>query len=372
MKKSSTKTINKRSGFFYGSSDGHPIVWNNDWNSLIQKEVAARDEFSRKFMTGKIRPQPPVYADISMDNTNWNSLLRSTYSDLGRWGDETFRESVPHKVLKKEAELPSLPGTPERTDRLSEFAYKHARFQLGKHVNQDMLTSKVEKHKSKKKSHEGEEKSNEKGEGEEGKGELRDLLAACLSTDSRGIKKAAALAHKPSSSQRRAKSVEPSSTADKELWKTTSGELGSWGSMTQRKYWPARTSKTIVEAKKVDVNRPVYPSRNDPLPLPAPAKSLPSCLLLSPPPLSPVSPPLLLLAHLVDLFCSHSLPAAQGPRRVQGSGKATTRTSGTGVPIHLGSGSQLRLGRRRWKGTSPGVSRSSCLLRLLLLSPSRH
>uniref|UniRef100_A0A7S4KFX7 Uncharacterized protein n=2 Tax=Guillardia theta TaxID=55529 RepID=A0A7S4KFX7_GUITH len=260
MKKSSTKTINKRSGFFYGSSDGHPIVWNNDWNSLIQKEVAARDEFSRKFMTGKIRPQPPVYADISMDNTNWNSLLRSTYSDLGRWGDETFRESVPHKVLKKEAELPSLPGTPERTDRLSEFAYKHARFQLGKHVNQDMLTSKVEKHKSKKKSHEGEEKSNEKGEGEEGKGELRDLLAACLSTDSRGIKKAAALAHKPSSSQRRAKSVEPSSTADKELWKTTSGELGSWGSMTQRKYWPARTSKTIVEAKKVDVNRPVYPS----------------------------------------------------------------------------------------------------------------
>mmetsp|Transcript_24219 Transcript_24219/g.78937 ORF Transcript_24219/g.78937 Transcript_24219/m.78937 type:complete len:122 (+) Transcript_24219:767-1132(+) len=30
--------------------------------------------------------------------------------------------------------------------------------------------------------------------------------------------------------------------------------------MTQRKYWPARTSKTIVEAKKVDVNRPVYPS----------------------------------------------------------------------------------------------------------------
>eukprot|EP00960_Hanusia_phi_P024659 726730-Hanusia_phi.AAC.1 len=87
------QTHNKRAGFFYGSSDGHPIVWNNDWNSLIHKEVAARDEFSRKYMTGKIRLQPPVYADISMDNANWNSLLRSTYSDLGRWGDEVRRRN---------------------------------------------------------------------------------------------------------------------------------------------------------------------------------------------------------------------------------------------------------------------------------------
>jgi len=186
------QTHNKRAGFFYGSSDGHPIVWNNDWNSLIHKEVAARDEFSRKYMTGKIRLQPPVYADISMDNANWNSLLRSTYSDLGRWGDETFRESVPHKVLKKEAELPSLPGTPERTERLSEFAYKHARFQLGKHVDEKMVESKTLKLRAKRAGHEVETKG---GKEEGGKEELKHLLAACLSStrDSQALQKAAAI-----------------------------------------------------------------------------------------------------------------------------------------------------------------------------------
>ena len=32
-------THNKRAGIFYGAATGHPIIWNNDWHSLIQKEV---------------------------------------------------------------------------------------------------------------------------------------------------------------------------------------------------------------------------------------------------------------------------------------------------------------------------------------------
>jgi hypothetical protein len=43
MAKSKLETTqNKRAGIFYGPSDGHPIIWNNDWNNLIQREVAAR------------------------------------------------------------------------------------------------------------------------------------------------------------------------------------------------------------------------------------------------------------------------------------------------------------------------------------------
>jgi hypothetical protein len=40
--KSLETTHNKRAGIFYGPSDGHPIIWNNDWNNLIQRETAAR------------------------------------------------------------------------------------------------------------------------------------------------------------------------------------------------------------------------------------------------------------------------------------------------------------------------------------------
>ena len=47
----------------------------------------------------------PVYKDVSMDDANWNSQLRSTYMDLGKWGPGTFRHSVPHVVKKREANI---------------------------------------------------------------------------------------------------------------------------------------------------------------------------------------------------------------------------------------------------------------------------
>jgi hypothetical protein len=67
--------------------------------------VLARDNFSRKFMAGGIHAPVPVYKDVSMDDANWNSQLRSTYMDLGRWGPGTFRHSVPHVVKKSEATI---------------------------------------------------------------------------------------------------------------------------------------------------------------------------------------------------------------------------------------------------------------------------
>ena len=87
-------TNNKRAGFYYGTAIGHPIIWNNDWNSLIQKEVLARDNFSRKYVAGEIHAPVPVYKDVSMNDANWNSQLKSTYMDLGKWGPATFRHSV--------------------------------------------------------------------------------------------------------------------------------------------------------------------------------------------------------------------------------------------------------------------------------------
>ena len=125
-------THNKRSGIFYGAASGHPIIWNNDWHSLIQKEVLARDNFSRDLMAGKLHAPVPVYKDVSIDNTNWNMLLKSTYMDLGKWGGNTFRQNVPHIVGKKEAENPSVPPTGAPSEAMSEYAYRHARQQLGK------------------------------------------------------------------------------------------------------------------------------------------------------------------------------------------------------------------------------------------------
>jgi hypothetical protein len=133
---------NKRAGIFYGPATGHPIQWNKDWNDLITKEVSlepfsfllvpakvvdtsgatalmsmvqksngvffnvralagafarslshihththqstARDNFSRKFLAGQIGAPLPVYADVSMNDANWNAMLKSTYEDLGQ------------------------------------------------------------------------------------------------------------------------------------------------------------------------------------------------------------------------------------------------------------------------------------------------
>ena len=135
-------THNKRAGIFYGAASGHPIIWNNDWNSLIQKEVLARDQFSRKFMAGSIHAPVPVYADISMNDTNWNSQLKSTYMDLGKWGPATFRHSVPHVVKKGEAEAPSIPQTGRSSEAMSEYAFRHARQQLGKPMTKEYKTRK--------------------------------------------------------------------------------------------------------------------------------------------------------------------------------------------------------------------------------------
>jgi hypothetical protein len=126
-KKKYETTHNKRAGIFYGPATGHPIIWNNDWNSLIQKEVLARDNFSRNFVAGKISAPVPVYKDISINEANWNYLLKSTYMDLGKWGSSTFRQSVPHVVGKKEAENPSVPPTGAPSEVMSEYAYRHVR-----------------------------------------------------------------------------------------------------------------------------------------------------------------------------------------------------------------------------------------------------
>ena len=124
---------NKRAGIFYGPATGHPIQWNKDWNDLIGKEVnvlqkshgvcqtrsrarwrvrslalslslagafarslarshmhtpthqsTARDNFSRKFLAGQIGAPLPVYADVSMNDANWNAMLKSTYEELGQ------------------------------------------------------------------------------------------------------------------------------------------------------------------------------------------------------------------------------------------------------------------------------------------------
>ena len=115
---------------------------NNDWNSLIQKEVLARDNFSRKFVAGDIHAPVPVYKDVSMDDANWNSQLRSTYADLGKWGPTTFRKNVPHVVAKKEAEDPSVPPTGAPSEVLSEIAFRHARYQLGKPMTDSYKTRK--------------------------------------------------------------------------------------------------------------------------------------------------------------------------------------------------------------------------------------
>ena len=47
---------NKRAGIYYGSSDGHPIVWANDWQALIHKELLARETFTRAYLGGVRRP----------------------------------------------------------------------------------------------------------------------------------------------------------------------------------------------------------------------------------------------------------------------------------------------------------------------------
>mmetsp|Transcript_7545 Transcript_7545/g.17391 ORF Transcript_7545/g.17391 Transcript_7545/m.17391 type:complete len:121 (+) Transcript_7545:83-445(+) len=116
---------NKRAGIFYGSSDGHPIVWNNDWHSLIQKEVKARDVFTRAFLGGTIKVSKPAFTAIGDDGNaaHW----ASSYSDLGQWGPKTFRQTIPHHVSKIDAELPSVPPTAAGSDIMSEMAYRHAR-----------------------------------------------------------------------------------------------------------------------------------------------------------------------------------------------------------------------------------------------------
>ena len=126
---------NKRAGIYYGPATGHPIQWNNDWKDLIQKEVNTRDNFSRKFLSGSIKAPQPVYADVSMDETNWNSQLKSTYSDLGKWGPATFRHSVPHVVKKREAEAPSIPQTGANSEVMSEYAYRHVRLPIIAHCD---------------------------------------------------------------------------------------------------------------------------------------------------------------------------------------------------------------------------------------------
>eukprot|EP00282_Hemiselmis_andersenii_P017774 CAMPEP_0114158854 /NCGR_PEP_ID=MMETSP0043_2-20121206/27455_1 /TAXON_ID=464988 /ORGANISM="Hemiselmis andersenii, Strain CCMP644" /LENGTH=125 /DNA_ID=CAMNT_0001254673 /DNA_START=111 /DNA_END=485 /DNA_ORIENTATION=- len=120
------QTHNKRAGIFYGSPDGHPIIWNNDWNSLIQKEVLARDTFSRKYLDGELKVEKATFANpVRGESREW----RSTYADLGEWGQKTFRLNVPHKVSKTDVELPSVPPTGAGSRAMSEYAYRHANFQ---------------------------------------------------------------------------------------------------------------------------------------------------------------------------------------------------------------------------------------------------
>jgi hypothetical protein len=47
-------------------------------------QSTARDNFSRKFLAGQIGAPLPVYADVSMNDANWNAMLKSTYEDLGQ------------------------------------------------------------------------------------------------------------------------------------------------------------------------------------------------------------------------------------------------------------------------------------------------
>mmetsp|Transcript_35388 Transcript_35388/g.93035 ORF Transcript_35388/g.93035 Transcript_35388/m.93035 type:complete len:174 (-) Transcript_35388:52-573(-) len=84
------KIENKRAGIFYGSLDGHPVTWSNDWTALIKKEMNVRDKFTQSFIRGDL-PKPKQAVGFGDGNaSDW----RSTYMDLGRWGADTFRASV--------------------------------------------------------------------------------------------------------------------------------------------------------------------------------------------------------------------------------------------------------------------------------------
>lgn len=61
---------------------------------------------------------------------------KSTYADLGEWGPTTFRKNVPHKVSKTDVELPSIPPSRAGSRAMSEYAYRHANFQLGKTIQE--------------------------------------------------------------------------------------------------------------------------------------------------------------------------------------------------------------------------------------------
>lgn len=89
----------------------------------------ARDTFSRKYLAGEVKIIPATFANpVKGESREW----RSTYKDLGEWGQTTFRKNVPHKVSKTDVELPSIPPTAAGSRAMSEYAHRHANFQLGK------------------------------------------------------------------------------------------------------------------------------------------------------------------------------------------------------------------------------------------------
>ena len=51
-------THNKRAGIFYGAATGHPIIWNNDWHSLIQKEVTPSGNYFFRYIPINPKPKP--------------------------------------------------------------------------------------------------------------------------------------------------------------------------------------------------------------------------------------------------------------------------------------------------------------------------